>query len=338
MLHGIDISQYQGAVDIGKIKTNQDFILIRATMGTPGADFTALDADFFSNRDNARRMGIPRAFYHYAYPEYNSPEDEADWFAANTTDLQIGEILALDFEENFNGDKVDYCLRFLNRVSGHFNGYKPLLYIDLSLCKTLTWNPVINANYGLWLALWDYNPDSSSAVAGVAWPAIAFRQFSNHENLDGLNPVDSDVFYGGENELKLYGYQGGPTPSIPSNIPTVQDAQVQSLKDALQNEKNLRQSDVAALQEQILKLTDKINGEDTIIRNYVKEIAGEQVTDENYITQIEILKKQTLNLTNNIKVLENEGQIVSPLKKGESLERRLFDFVKSLLPEVQKKK
>ena len=42
----------------------------------------------------------PRGFYHYAYPQYNLPEEEANYFLSVLNDLQKDELMALDFEES----------------------------------------------------------------------------------------------------------------------------------------------------------------------------------------------------------------------------------------------
>lgn len=109
-MKGLDISYWQGDISWDAIQAAVDFVIMRSSYGT---GFT--DKKFTRNRDEARRRGMPRGYYHYAYPQYNSPEAEADWFAQTVGPLQTGEVVALDFEEK-HSNPVDWSLRFLQRV------------------------------------------------------------------------------------------------------------------------------------------------------------------------------------------------------------------------------
>jgi GH25 family lysozyme M1 (1,4-beta-N-acetylmuramidase) len=205
MLKGIDISSWQGDVDYGQLSTQ--FIIIRSSYGT---GYT--DAKFIRNRDNVRAKGIPHGFYHYAYPTYNTPEAEADWFCSVIGTPATGELLCLDFEEKYP-TPVDWCKRFLDRVSSKLNGYKPLIYINKFLMQSYDWKPVVLADYGLWLAYWDYNPDSDPDSS--VWSTVALRQYSNSAQVKGIvGNVDANVFYGDLEALKKYGYVG---ESVPDN-------------------------------------------------------------------------------------------------------------------------
>ncbi len=200
---GIDISYWQGNVDFHALKDNLDFVIIRSTYGNGYKD-----TSFEKNRDGARAVGLGVGFYHYAYPQYNQPEAEADWFT-KIVSCQPGEILCLDFEETF-ATPVDWCKRFLDKVTSNM-GFKPLLYINFALVKSYDWKPVIDAGYGLWLAYWDYNPDSTNW--DTPWPVVAFRQYSNKGIVAGLTPLDLDIFYGDMSQFYAY---GNPAPSVPT--------------------------------------------------------------------------------------------------------------------------
>ena len=76
-LHGIDISNYQRGLDLSKIKT--DFVIVKATEGTTLVMDTC---DGFYQQ--AKSLGIPRGVYHFARPEYNSAEAEAEYFLKHT--------------------------------------------------------------------------------------------------------------------------------------------------------------------------------------------------------------------------------------------------------------
>lgn len=209
MLKGVDISKYQGDVNFDLLRNAVNFVIIRSSYGN---GYT--DPKFTRNRDEARRTGMLCGFYHYAYPQYNTPEAEADWFLGVVGTPQNGEILALDFEENY-GDPVGWSLRFLDRVSSRLNGYKPLIYINLALNNSYDFTSVVKANYGLWLARWDYN--INGPIPNTDWNVVAMRQYSNNENIAGVaGGVDANVFYGERDTYLAYGYKAPSTdPQVP---------------------------------------------------------------------------------------------------------------------------
>ena len=196
-LQGVDLSEYQGKPDWTAIKRGFDFAVIRASFGTARADYS-----FTYNRDSARQVGIDHGFYHYAYPEYNSPEAEADFFASIVGSLEHGEFVALDFEESYT-DPVGWSLRFLQRAEAHF-GVKPLIYLNQSLHGSKDWTPVAKANYGLWAAAW------GSAPSAAPWPTVAIWQDSS----SAVGGGDHDQFLGTAAELEKYGYSGGATTPV----------------------------------------------------------------------------------------------------------------------------
>jgi GH25 family lysozyme M1 (1,4-beta-N-acetylmuramidase) len=217
MIHGVDISKFQGKVDFHALKDNADFVILRATYGN---GYT--DANFTQNRDGARTAGLSIGFYHYAYPQFNQPQAEADWFT-KIVSCQPGEILALDFEESYP-DPVGWCKTFLDKATSNM-GFRPLVYLNLDLIKRFDWAPVVKAGYGLWLAQWDYKPESTPP--DTDWPMVAMRQYSNQGNVAGMNPVDLDVFYGTVEQFKKY---GNPPPIVnPSNCDNIK-AELDQLK------------------------------------------------------------------------------------------------------------
>ena len=207
-LKGIDCSRHQGVVDFNALKNAVDFVVIRSSYGD---GYT--DSQFARNRDEARRFGISCGYYHYSYPQYNSPEAEANWFCRVVGTLQEGEFLCLDFEEQYAAP-VNWSLRFLDRVSSLLGGYKPLIYMSLSFNNSYDWKPVVDKGYGLWLARWDYDPNASAPTTD--WPFTAMRQWSNHETFSGVSGVvDANVFYGDINALLSYGYHAPVVTPVP---------------------------------------------------------------------------------------------------------------------------
>jgi GH25 family lysozyme M1 (1,4-beta-N-acetylmuramidase) len=204
---GSDISQFQGSINWDTYKNNSNFVIIRSTYGNG-----YYDSWFAHNRDEARRVGLPHGFYHFCYPQYNSPLDEAKWFCKALYDLQEGESLYLDWEETYSGDAVAWCKTFLDYVSANFNGIKPLIYLNQSY-MSLDWSPVVNAGYGLWLA--SYQADGMGNTG--KWPSMALQQTYSSQQVPGIvGNVDRDVFFGDIDQFKAYGYK---KPVIVVNIP-----------------------------------------------------------------------------------------------------------------------
>lgn len=198
-MKGCDISHHQGQLDFNVLRDNLEFVIIRATYGDGYKD-----TRFEINRDSARQVGLLCGFYHYAYPQYNAPEAEADWFT-KTVSCKVGEIIALDFEEKYP-TPVDWCKRFLDRAASNM-GFKPYIYLNLATVKAYDWKPVIDAGYPLWLAHWTY--DESEPVA-TQWGDVNLRQYSNQGNVGGITPLDLNIFYGTQAEYKA---TGNPAPS-----------------------------------------------------------------------------------------------------------------------------
>lgn len=200
MLKGIDISVYQPSADFALLKTDTDFVIIRSSYGVG-----YIDKCFASHQSQARSVGLLVGYYHYAYPQYNKPEDEADWFLKTVGSVQEGEILCLDFEENWNGDVVSWCKQFLDRISNRLNGYKSLIYLNKSLSQRYDWSAV-SSTYNLWVAHYDY--DSERVNFTNQWPKIAMKQYTDTGIAQGINgKVDEDIFFGSREEFLNLGYQ-----------------------------------------------------------------------------------------------------------------------------------
>lgn len=216
MIQGIDISFAQGAVNIQTLlnQFGAEFVSIRAGYG--GA--SAPDNQFIANRDHARAANIPRMFYFYAYPGRSSGAAQAEQFHQFVGDLQAGESLALDIEDDptygrvIIASDVQWCLDFLNRCVELF-GVKPLIYMNTSLKGRFDWSPVAKADFGLWQANYGMNDGGAHQQPDPApWPFNAIWQYTS-------KPLDRDLFNGTVDQFLKYG-KGGNTPSpAPSPAP-----------------------------------------------------------------------------------------------------------------------
>jgi lysozyme len=210
MLSGQDISSFQGIIDWDTYRKNSNFAIIQAT---EGVGFT--DPQFLRNQSEVRRVRLPHGFYHLCYPQLNQPQAEADYFLTTLKTIQEGEFLALDFEEGA-AQPVAWAKAFLDYVSTRLNGYKPLIYMDLSHMNTYDWSPVVQAGYGLWLAQYNNTPDVTDPLK--YWSVIAFHQWTNAQTVPGIpNKVDGDAFFGDNAALAAYGYKVTPPPVLQPN-------------------------------------------------------------------------------------------------------------------------
>lgn len=232
MLKGIDISYYQGNVDFSAVRSQIDFVIIRSSYGVG-----YVDKMFETYRNQAREKGIPLGFYHYSYPQYNLPEEEAQWFLQTLGNVQEGDILCLDYEEKWNGNVVEWCKRFLDFLSLNLNGYKPLIYLNKSLILGHDWSPVVNSGYGLWVAHYDNDPNE--VHFNTPWPTVALKQYTDKGLVTGISGnVDLNTFFGNLTALTSLGFKKPepivilePQPSLPPANESKNEVFVNSLKD-----------------------------------------------------------------------------------------------------------
>jgi lysozyme len=203
MLEGIDISHYQGTPNFDLVKSAKQFVFAQSSYGNG-----YVDPQFTRNASELRRVGMLRGYYHYAYPEYNSAQDEADWFCKVVGKPQAGELMWLDFEEQYSDDKVAWVKAFLDRVKSNI-GYTGGIYMELSWFtdSKLNWKPVADAGYWAFPAWFNYDPNNNNFDI-PAWSEAAFRQYANNLKVNGINTVvDGDVFFGDATAFQKYGFQ-----------------------------------------------------------------------------------------------------------------------------------
>lgn len=220
VLKGINCDKTQGDIDFDQLKAAIDFIVIKSSSGAPQTGQTSsqfADSNFQKNRTEARRVGLTCGFYHIAYPEYNRPENEAKCFSDVVGELKEGEFMALSLDGSWGGNKSDWCLRFFETLADRYEGYKPLLFINLTTAKSGLWTTVVNAGHPLWLSLCNYDPNAPTPV--TPWKTVPFRQYSSTERAPGIaTTVGVSLFYGDKATLNSYGYHK-PLPPPPVPIP-----------------------------------------------------------------------------------------------------------------------
>lgn len=209
-IKGIDISSWQGQPNFNLVKNDAIFGIFKSSEGT-----VFRDPQLARNVLEARRVGMIVGYYHFARPDAgNSPEAEAQYFINQIWPIQPGELLVLDYEVNYY-DPVGWCKRFLDYLSNKLNGTKALIYLNGYLTNAYNWKPVVDGNYGLWLAYYDNDPNNINYSIGK-WPFAAMKQYWSQGKISGISGnVDINTFFGDATTLKKYGYKEPNTPTDP---------------------------------------------------------------------------------------------------------------------------
>ena len=165
------------------------FVIMKATEGVTWRDPFCRDYIQMLGELTDKQIG----FYHYARPELNAPELEADNFF-NAVRPYIGRaVLALDVEQKALtlGKALDmWVLKWLSRVYAS-TGVRPLVYIQKSALRLVP-SAAVN-NYGLWLPAWQTKKPRNCEP----FPFIAILQ-------NDCKDVDKNVFYGSKEQWRRY--------------------------------------------------------------------------------------------------------------------------------------
>lgn len=344
MITGNDISKYQGDVDWDIYKNNSNFVIIKASEGN---GYT--DTKFVRNRTEARRVGLPLGFYHFARPDLkNTPEEEASWFLEVCGAFKEGEFLCLDYEADWSGGVIDWCKKFLDFLLDKTK-IKAFVYLNQALIKKYNWLPVVAGDYPLWVAAYTYDPKKNDFVTG-AWKSAAMQQWTNKQEIPGISGgVDGDVFFGTAKALKKYGYVPvvPETPSTPTTPP--QDT------DNLEVEKRINElvEKVVTNGNQVNTLNNKVGDVVRKIDDIQKDIT-EIYKDRDTLGVIQAKLTENTNSINNVSVAntksttELKGEIrslgesediklkglddrIKTLESGQIIQGGKFDYLKKII-------
>ena len=140
MLKGVDISKWQ-SVGIGD--QGADFVICKATEGAGYVDPTC-DQHYQRAKSQGKLLGV----YHFARPDLNSPEVEAEWFVKNIQGYIGQALLALDYEMAPYSD--DWAYRFCAKVH-ELTSVWPVVYMSASKVSEYNWSRTAK-ECGLWIA------------------------------------------------------------------------------------------------------------------------------------------------------------------------------------------
>lgn len=195
MLHGIDVSNWQGSVDWGAhARAGVAFAFAKAT---EGGDWT--DKWFARNWDGMRENWVVCGAYHFARPK-GDPVTQARHFLRTIRaagGLRRGDLVALDLEttDGLRPEEVArYGRRWCRYVERHA-GVRPFVYTYQSFAGA--GNCAGLAEYPLWIAS-PHRPRGEPVVP-PPWRGWTVHQYAN-------SPVDRNLFLGSRQELTSMGY------------------------------------------------------------------------------------------------------------------------------------
>ncbi len=208
ILHGIDVSKWQGEIDWNKVKADGiDYAFIQVGFRGYGSSGILSDATkdpyFDTNMQNAIAAGVKVGVYVFsqAITEAEAVE-EAEYILDAIGNYQISMPLVLDFEyastDSGLGGRLykaklskkkatNVCMAFCKEIAAA--GFTPMVYANKSmLSDQINASTLTNAGYRIWLA----NYTKNTSYKGV----YDFWQYSEKGSVKGIKgDVDMNFYY-----------------------------------------------------------------------------------------------------------------------------------------------
>ena len=228
-LFGVDISSigqgYISPENWAIINGHCNFVAMQASYGTETDEqigHNQLQARY--QKTVAGPLGI--IYYHFAYPQFavNTPQASAQRFLSAIGPLQVGESLAIDWEQPYGGDQAAWVLAFDDYIFGQTGVHLGWVYLDQSRESSVDWSPVVARGIRLWLA--KYDGSKTAIVPAAHWPNVSMKQWTDADIVPGFaGKVDGDTFEGGWDALGAIGQQPPPTTTeAPTTTTTTTEA------------------------------------------------------------------------------------------------------------------
>ena len=221
---GIDISAHQGNIDLGALRDQIDFVIIRVGYGVSGS----IDSKFERNANLCEQLGIPYGFYWYSYAlSVEGAQTEADHFLNAIG--QFHPTMGCWFDmEDADGYKVrngmpsnqtlqDMCYAFCEKVENA--GYYAGVYASQSWFRNQLAGSTLD-RFDKWLAQWptsggqqrglDVSPDERNDCS--MWQFTSAGRFSGYRG-----NLDTNYAY---HDFPNPGDHPQPTPPTPPEPPT----------------------------------------------------------------------------------------------------------------------
>lgn len=206
-LYGVDLSSWQGA-DAGN--NGDNFVIAKATEGA-----SYVDKMCDKHIQKALKAGKMIGVYHFARPDKNKAEVEADWFVKNIKGYIGKAVLFLDYEVAPYSDNWAYT--FMCRVHEQ-TGVWPMFYSYAYAINGYTWARTASVS-GLWIAGYPkkYNvpvppkPEAKDMPYKLGdWKFWCIWQYSS-----SAGSLDRDIANLTPEQWALYAGSSNPQPEPP---------------------------------------------------------------------------------------------------------------------------
>lgn len=203
LLHGIDVSVWQGAVDWKAAKTaGVTFAFARASDGTAHRD-----EEFKANWAGMRAQGVIRGAYQFFRPSVDALAqadlliamiEEAGGLAAD----DLPPVIDLEADEGVAPALIQQrALQWIARVE-HVLKRKPIVYSGANFAPSIADACV---DYPLWAPNYKASYQGACPTINEAWTRWVFWQWTSTGSIDGIDgDVDRNVFDGSLDDLKAF--------------------------------------------------------------------------------------------------------------------------------------
>lgn len=188
---GIDVSDWQGYIDYGKVKqAGIEIVYIKASQGS-----NLKDAYFDINYENAKNNGLKVGFYHFLTARNTQEaEKEAQFFASVISKKTPDCKLALDYEifGGVSSTEINNIATVFLETTKRLTNKEVILYSDLYNARTVFSRDLADA-YPLWLA--DYTNAENVQEQQANWEKWTGWQYTDRGVVDGISGyVDRDKY------------------------------------------------------------------------------------------------------------------------------------------------
>lgn len=221
---GIDISAHQGNIDLGALRNQIDFVIIRVGYGVSGS----IDSKFKRNAELCEQLGLPYGFYWYSYAlNVSGAQTEADHFLNAIAPYHPTMGCWFDMEDAdgykkrngmpSNNTLKDMCYAFCEKVenAGYYSG----IYASLSWFRNQLAGDRLS-RFDKWVAMW---PTSGGKQRGLSvspdeQTGWSMWQFTSDGKFNGYSGrLDTNYAY---HDFPNPGDHPQPTPPAPTPEPT----------------------------------------------------------------------------------------------------------------------
>lgn len=212
MKRGIDLSSYNGSVDMNKVKQQGiNFIILRVGIGGDGVE---IDKKFYDNYEKANKVEIPIGVYLYSYACNRSQAvNEANGVLKIIKDLIIEYPIFIDMEDADNYKRnnniqyttcVDICESFCETIEKA--GYYAGIYANLDWLNNKINDPRLD-RFDKWVAQWGdfctykkhygiWQNSSEGLISGINGSVDLDYSFKDYQSIirnNGLNNLNIQI-------------------------------------------------------------------------------------------------------------------------------------------------